>query len=314
MLDDEDLGYGITAVDTGFRRPFFDASHLVVESGRAAFVDVGTSLSAPLLMAALAERGLAPDAVEYVILTHVHLDHAGGAGEMMRRLPRARLVVHPRGARHVIDPTKLWAGATAVYGEQAMRRYYGSVAPVEPSRVVEAPDGFRLDLAGRSLLFLDTPGHARHHVCVWDEASRGMFTGDTFGVSYRELASERGAFILPTTTPVQFEPEALHGSVDRLLGFEPQVVYLTHYSRVGEVERLGRELHRRIDELVALARGEHGKPDRPERLRAGVRELFLRWTRDHGTRLPSERVLELLGVDVELNAQGLETWLDRDRR
>ncbi len=114
-----------------------------------------------------------------------------------------------------------------------MRRCYGSVAPVEPSRVVEAPDGFRLELAGRSLLFLDTPGHARHHVCVWDEASRGMFTGDTFGVSYRELASERGAFILPTTTPVQFEPEALHGSVDRLLGFEPRVAYLTHYSRVG---------------------------------------------------------------------------------
>jgi hypothetical protein len=141
-----------------------------------------------------------------------------------------------------------------------------------------------------------------------------MFAGDTFGVSYRELASERGAFILPTTTPVQFEPEALHGSVDRLLGFEPQVAYLTHYSCVGDVEQQGPELHRRIDGLVALARGEHGKPDRSERLRAGVRDLFLRWTRDLGTRLPSERVVELLGADVELNAQGLETWLDRNRR
>ncbi len=233
---------------------------------------------------------------------------------MMRRLPRARLVVHPRGARHMIDPGKLWAGATAVYGEQAMRRSYGSVVPVEPSRVVEAPDGLRLDLAGRSLLVLDTPGHARHHVCVWDEASRGMFTGDTFGVAYRELASERGALVLPTTTPVQFEPEALHRSVDRLLGFEPRAAYLTHYSRVCDVARLAGELHRRLDEIVAHGRGEDGKPDRGERLRAGILGLFLRWAREHGTPLADERIAELLRVDVELNAQGLETWLDRDRR
>ena len=314
MAESEDLGYGITAVDTGFQRPCFDASHLVVQDGHAAFVDVGTTFSAPLLMAALGRHGLLPEAVDYVILTHVHLDHAGGAGELMRRLPRARLVVHPRGARHMIDPGRLWAGATAVYGEEAMRRFYGSVVPVEPSRVVEAPDGFRIDLAGRSLLFLDTPGHARHHVCVWDEASRGMFTGDTFGVAYRELASERGALVLPTTTPVQFEPEALQRSVDRLLGFGPQVMYLTHYSGVGDVGRMAGDLQRRLSELVAFARGEDGKPDRSERLRAGVRGLFLRWARDHGTSLTAERVAELLSVDVELNAQGLEAWLDRDRR
>jgi len=310
----EDLGYGITAVDTGFQRPLFDASHLVVEDGRAVFVDVGTSFSAPLLMAALARQGLAPEAVEYVVLTHVHLDHAGGAGEMMQRLPRARLVVHPRGARHMIDPGKLWAGATAVYGEEAMRRCYGSIVPVEPSRVVPAPDGFRLDLAGRTLLILDTPGHARHHLCVWDEASRGMFTGDTFGVAYRELASERGALVLPTTTPVQFEPEALERSLARLLEFQPQAVYLTHYSRVLDVLRLAGDLRRRLLELVALARDEDGKPDRAARLRAGVLQLFLRWAADHGTGLPTARVAELLSVDVELNAQGLETWLDRDRR
>jgi glyoxylase-like metal-dependent hydrolase (beta-lactamase superfamily II) len=314
MFENEDLGYGITAVDTGFQRPFFDASHLVVRDGRAAFVDVGTSFSVPLLMAALAKQGLAPEAVEYVILTHVHLDHAGGAGEIMQRLPRAKLIVHPRGARHMIDPGKLWAGATAVYGEEAMHRWYGSVVPVEAARVVEAPDGFRLELAGRVLLFLDTPGHARHHVCVWDETSRGMFTGDTFGVAYRELASERGAFLLPTTTPVQFEPEALRSSVERLLGFAPRAAYLTHYSRVEDVARLAGDLLRRLDELVTLARGAHGGPDRAQRLRAGVRALFLRWAVEHGVELPPARIAELLAVDVELNAQGLETWLDRDRR
>jgi glyoxylase-like metal-dependent hydrolase (beta-lactamase superfamily II) len=310
----EDLGHGITAIDTGFQRPFFDASHMVVESGRAAFVDVGTAFSVPALLAALDERGIPREAVDHVILTHVHLDHAGGAGQLMRALPTARLVVHPRGARHMIDPAKLWAGASEVYGADTMRRTYGELLPVPAERVVEAPDGFTLELGGRPLVFLDTPGHARHHACIWDEASRSMFTGDTFGLSYRELASARGAFILPTTTPVQFEPEALKASIDRLVSYGPRAMLLTHYSRVDEVFRLAAELHRRVDELVSLGRAVDGAPDRAARLRAGVRELFLGWARDHGTPLPPERVGDLLALDVELNAQGLEVWLDRARR
>jgi glyoxylase-like metal-dependent hydrolase (beta-lactamase superfamily II) len=269
-------------------------------------VDVGTAYSVPALLHALDARGVAREAVEYVILTHVHLDHAGGAGQLMEALPAARLVVHPRGARHMVDPSRLWAGASEVYGEEAMRRSYGSLVPVPAARVVEAPDGFALELGGRPLVFLDTPGHARHHVCIWDEASRSMFTGDTFGLSYRELASDRGAFILPTTTPVQFEPEALKVSIDRLVSHGPRAMLLTHYSQVTEVERLAADLHRQTDELVALGRAS--------RLRAGVRELFLGWARDHGTPLPPERIGELLALDVELNAQGLEVWLDRPKR
>src|SRR5512134_1452227 len=240
----EDLGHGITAIDTGFQRPFFDASHLIVERGRAAFVDVGTAFSVPALIAALDARGVPRDAVEYVILTHVHLDHAGGAGQLMQALPAARLVVHPRGARHMIDPARLWAGASEVYGEEAMRLSYGALVPVPVERVVEAPDGFTLELGGRPLVFLDTPGHARHHACIWDEASRSMFTGDTFGLAYRELSGGRGAFVLPTTTPVQFEPEALKASIDRLLSHGPRAMVLTHYSRVTDVERLAADLRR----------------------------------------------------------------------
>jgi glyoxylase-like metal-dependent hydrolase (beta-lactamase superfamily II) len=195
-----------------------------------------------------------------------------------------------------------------------MRRNYGAVVPVPAERVLEAPDGFTLDLAGRRLVFLDTPGHARHHFCVWDERSAGMFTGDTFGLSYRELSGGRGAFILPTTTPVQFEPEPLKASIDRLLEYAPRVMYLTHYSQVSEVERLAADLKFRIDQLVALGRAADGRPDRRRRLRAGVEELFLGWAHEHGAPLPPSSLRELLAVDVELNAQGLESWLDRDRR
>jgi glyoxylase-like metal-dependent hydrolase (beta-lactamase superfamily II) len=309
----EDLGHGITAIDTGYVRPRFDASHLLVENGRAAFVDVGTGHSVGVLLAGLEAKGVAPEAVDFVIVTHVHLDHAGGAGELMRRLPAARLVVHPRGARHMIDPTKLWAGASAVFGADFVRRSYGEPVPVDPARIVEAGDGFTLELGGRPLRFLDTPGHARHHFCVWDEASRSMFTGDTFGLSYPELSSPRGRFILPTTTPVQFEPEALLASIDRLAAHLPAAMLLTHYSRVTEVARMADDLRRQVRELVALGRAEDGKPDRAARLRRGVEALFLRWVADHGAPMAPERVRDLLAVDVELNAQGLEVWLDRGR-
>jgi glyoxylase-like metal-dependent hydrolase (beta-lactamase superfamily II) len=310
----EDLGHGLTAIDTGFHRPFFDASHLLVERGRAAFVDVGTAHSVPALLAALAAKGLARDAVDWVILTHVHLDHAGGAGQLMQALPSAKLLVHPRGARHMIDPSKLWAGASEVYGAETMARTYGSLVPVPAERVVEAPEGFTLEVGGRPLVFLDTPGHARHHGCIWDETSRSMFTGDTFGLSYRELASDRGAFVLPTTTPVQFEPDALKASIDRLVSFGPRQMLLTHYSRVTEIERMAAELRRRTDELVALGRAVDGRPDRAAGLRAGVRELFHGWVREHGTPIGPEPVDDLLGLDIELNAQGLEVWLDWPKR
>jgi glyoxylase-like metal-dependent hydrolase (beta-lactamase superfamily II) len=195
-----------------------------------------------------------------------------------------------------------------------MRRNYGELVPVPAERVVEAPDGYRVELGGRSLLFVDTPGHARHHFCVWDEASQGLFTGDTFGLAYPELASRRGPFILPTSTPVQFEPEPLKRSIDRLLAFAPRSLYLTHYSRVSDAGALGAVLQHRIDEMVALALAAAGRPDRGAWLRAALGERLFGWAVDHGVVLPADRVRELLAVDVELNAQGLEVWLDRPSR
>lgn len=235
-----DYPHAITAIDTGFFRPQFDASHLIVENGRAAFIDCGTNYSIPRLLDVLKQKSLGVEAVDWLILTHVHLDHAGGAGLLMQQLPNAKLVVHPRGARHMIDPSQLIAGATAVYGAEEIARSYGTLAPVPAARVVEAPDGHVVDLAGRALLCLDTPGHARHHISIWDAASRAFFTGDTFGLSYREFDTAKGAFILPTSTPVQFEPDALKASIARMLEREPQQMFLTHYSRVGDVAQIGR--------------------------------------------------------------------------
>jgi glyoxylase-like metal-dependent hydrolase (beta-lactamase superfamily II) len=308
-----EFDHGITAIDTGFFRPRFDASHLLIEDGRAAFVDVGTNHSVPLLLDALKRKGIEREAVDWVILTHVHLDHAGGAGAVMRELPNARLVVHPRGAQHMIDPAKLIAGATAVYGEDEVQRSYGELLPVPLTRVVEAPEGFKFVLADRELLCLDTPGHARHHLCVYDARSRSFFTGDTFGISYREFDSELGAFILPTSTPVQFDPDALRDSIRRLLSFQPEAMFLTHYSRVTDLRRLAGDLIEQIDTMVSIAMMSEGRADRHQRLRDELAQLYVGRAREHGCPLSQEQVLDLLAMDIELNAQGLGVWLDRTK-
>lgn len=308
------IRHGIHVIDTGFMRPRMDASCLVVEKGRGAFIDCGVNHSVPCLLAGLGAAGLAPADVDWLVLTHVHLDHAGGAGELMRHLPNARLAVHPRGARHMIDPSRLSAGATAVYGQAEMERSYGQLVPVAAERVVPAPDGFEIDLAGRRLVCLDTPGHARHHNAIHDPASGSVFSGDTFGVSYRELDTGNGPFILPTTSPAEFDPLALHGSIERLVQLQPRAIYLTHYGPVAPVAPLAAELRHQIDAMVALARSAHAAAAGDQRHRmivGGLRTLYAGRAERHGWSGDAAWLAEFLAVDVELNARGLEAWLDR---
>jgi glyoxylase-like metal-dependent hydrolase (beta-lactamase superfamily II) len=309
-----EFDHGISAIDTGFFRPQFDASHLIVERGRAAFVDVGTNYSIPRLLEALKQKNLAIDAVDSVILTHVHLDHAGGAGLAMQTFPNAKLIVHPRGARHMIDPRALIAGATVVYGAEEIARSYGTLVPVDAERVIEAADGHVIDLAGRELVCFDTPGHARHHISIFDAASRAFFTGDTFGLSYREFDTDRGAFILPTSTPVQFEPDALKASIARMLEREPAQMFLTHYSRVTDVPRLARDLFVQIDAMVAIAQAHAEQPDRHARIADDLANLYTSRAQAHGCALTPAQVRELLAMDIELNAQGLAVWLDKENQ
>jgi glyoxylase-like metal-dependent hydrolase (beta-lactamase superfamily II) len=310
----QSIGHGIHLIDTGFHRPAFDASFLIVEGERAAFVDTGTNASVPRLLAALDARGLAPDAVDFVIATHVHLDHAGGVGLLMQHLPQAQLVVHPLGARHLIDPARLVNGARAVYGEEEMARSYGEVIGVPGERVLRSHDGSTLELAGRPLQFLDTPGHARHHHCIWDARSRGFFTGDTFGLSYREFDTERGAWLLPSTTPVQFEPESLRHSVKRMLAYSPERMYLTHFGAVADVPRLAALLLDQMDRMVALSIALPADEQRHDAMKRGFARIHLESLRAHGCRLAEERIADLLSLDCELNAQGMAVWLARRAR
>jgi glyoxylase-like metal-dependent hydrolase (beta-lactamase superfamily II) len=303
--------HGITAVDAEYLYPGHAAAHLIVDGGRAAFVDVGTNSSVPYLLAALEELGIARTAVDYLLLTHVHLDHAGGAGSLMRELPGARALLHPRGAPHMIDPAKLIAGSQAVYGEERFRRMYGELLPIAPERVRTVADGERIVLGGRTLELIHTPGHAQHHYVVVDRAHASLFSGDTFGISYRALDTENGAFITPSTVPTQFDPEQHIASIDRMLSFAPESIYLMHFSRVTGIPRLGASLKEQIRELAAMARAHAAHPDPATAIRAGMLALWRSLARRHGCLLADGELEHVFEGDLTLNTQGLMAWLGR---
>jgi glyoxylase-like metal-dependent hydrolase (beta-lactamase superfamily II) len=255
--------------------------------------------------------GLDVSAVDYVVLTHIHLDHAGGAGAMMAAFSNARLVVHPRGARHMAEPSRLVAGVCAVYGAEYVQRVYGEILPIPKERIIEAPDGLVISLAGRELLCIDTPGHARHHICIVDKKTSGIFTGDMFGLSYRELDVDGRQFIFPTTTPTQFEPAEMRHSIQRLLSFSPEAMYLTHYSRLPDVRNQAANLLRHLDRLVDLAMAEKDSgAHRDQRIRQSMTVYLLEQIRAHGCQLSEAVLLEIWETDLDLNAQGLCVWLD----
>ncbi|MDX1555074.1 MAG: MBL fold metallo-hydrolase [Xanthomonadales bacterium] len=308
-----DLGHGITRIDTGLNRPGMAACYLLQSEGRGALVDSGTWHSVPHILQVVEESGLKLDAVDYVIPTHIHLDHAGGAGELMRRLPRARMIVHPFGAKHMIDPQRITQGAIAVYGEDEFRRHYHEIVPVDAGRVIEAPDGFEAELGHHRLQFFDTPGHAGHHFCVWDAQSRGFFTGDTFGISYRETDVDGRPMVFPTTTPVQFKPEAWLESLDKLESFAPEVMYLTHFGAVRDVPRLMADLRDGITAYHDIARRSLDAADPESEIRAAIERWFLETLDAHGIVWPRERFEDILALDIDLNTQGLLSWQARNR-
>ncbi len=301
---------GIHAIDTEYVRPKLDASHLIVEDGRAAFVDTGTNYSVPLLLDAVASIGLDVADVDYVILTHIHLDHAGGAGLLMQELPNARCAVHPRGARHIAHPEKLIAGTEAVYGVEMTRRMYGEIQPIEEHRLLVPDDGQVIELNGRPLHFFYTLGHAKHHYCIYDARSNAVFTGDSFGISYREFDTADGAFIYPTTTPIHFDPPEAHKAIDRIMGFGPEQVFLTHYSRVDDLDRLAADLHTAIDGFVAIATQHADESQRSSAIQSAMFEYLAVRLEQHGFAGDRDVMYEILEPDLVLNTQGLEFWLD----
>ncbi len=311
----EPIGHDSFLIDTGLYRPQHAGCYMVNDGGEFAFIDTGTQHALPRLLNTLAAQGGRPEDVRYVIPTHVHLDHAGGAGQLMDACSSATLVVHPKGQPHMIDPSKLQAGATAVYGEAAFERDFGTLQAIDQARTVAADDGLTLALGHRQLRFIHTPGHANHHGCIFDEASGYLYTGDTFGLGYRELYRGNEPLLVATTTPVAFDPDAWFDSLDRMLALNPTACCLTHFGKVESpaslVGRLRASIARHRD--IALAEEERDPEGRSERLLQAVDAELVRDGTEHSG-LPADQVRQLFESDITLNSQGLEIWLKRRAR
>jgi glyoxylase-like metal-dependent hydrolase (beta-lactamase superfamily II) len=210
----------------------------------------------------------------------------------------------------MIDPAKLITGTRAVYGEELYSKLYGEILPIARERITITQDGQHFELPGRTFECLHTPGHAMHHQVFVDQATNSIFTGDTFGLSYREFDTARGPWIMPTTTPTQFDPAQLKASIVRLMQFRPQRLYLTHYGEVGDCARLANDMVDAIDEFVKIARTSG--PFELSRMRFDLRRLAHESLREHGCTLKADAIDAILGKDFELNAAGLAAWLQRE--
>jgi glyoxylase-like metal-dependent hydrolase (beta-lactamase superfamily II) len=308
----KDLGHGITLIDAEYGQSGVAGIYLMEQDGEVAIIETGTNHSVPYVAQALKEKDLSFDHVRYIIPTHVHLDHAGGAGELMHQCHNAQLVVHPFGTRHLVDPSKLEAGTIAVYGEEKFRKLYGKIRPIDASRVIEAPGFFKLKLSGRKLKFFDTPGHARHHFCIYDKQSNGIFTGDTFGVSYPQITTKQGRFIFATTTPVQFDPGSLLQSIDCLTSLNPNTMYLTHFGAITPSPEVIKQLRRSVRKFSNIALElQTVTENRVELIQQALKQYLLDVLKEMECEQSPSFCEEVIEFDTLLNAQGLDFWLSK---
>jgi len=185
-----------------------------------ALVETGTSVEAPRVLSGLRTVGIRPEEVRWIFVTHVHLDHAGGAGTLLRHMPQAQVVVHPRGAKHLADPSRLLASVKKATGQMADK--YGTMEPIPTQRIVPAEDGHLFDLDGARLSAVEAPGHAPHHLCYFEHRKKWLFTGDAAG-TWRE------GMLLPTTPPPNFDLPLWETTLDRLVAMEPAALLYTHF-------------------------------------------------------------------------------------
>ncbi|RZP22705.1 MAG: MBL fold metallo-hydrolase [Burkholderiaceae bacterium] len=302
----------IFCFDANYFRKNFAAIHFVNQNNKILIVDTATNHSAKRFLKTLQNMSISLESVEWIVLTHVHLDHAGGAGLLMKMCPNAQLAVHPRGVRHMVNPEKLWASVISVYGEKEAENQYGQLIPVDENRVVAVGEGEVIRFQNRRLQIFDAPGHANHHIVIFDEKSKSFFTGDAFGIAYPELTNENGEFIFISSTPTQFEPVKFDATIKKILEQKPKTCFLTHFSKIMNIEKNGYELLKQIDEYVTITHQVRNNHDnQQERIRVKLFELLYKKAKKVNLNISKREFGNLLSLDLSLNAQGLEYWNNR---
>lgn len=304
----DELGDDVFGIDTqmsGYRG--ITAGYLI-RGERPCLIETGAATSAPVVIDALRACGVGADDLATIVVTHIHLDHAGGVGDLAQAFPRAQVVVHERGARHLVDPTRLLASAERVFGP-VLDAVFGRLQPTESARITAVGEEGAIDLGGgRTLRSYHSPGHAQHHVGLLDDDTGDLYVGDAAGVYIPDVDLVR-----PATPPPDFDLDTSLASLDRFRALRPTRLLFSHFGPVTAVDsvldRSATELHRWV-EAVRDARAESAELDHAV---AMVRER---------TRHSPEPGYAALYDDAELdhkfehlsstgaNVHGIARWLD----
>jgi len=245
--DITDLGNDVFQIDTRMAGYQGITAGYLIRGSRPCLVETGTAPSAPVVARALTSLGVGPADLSTVVVTHIHLDHAGGAGDIAARYPGASIVVHELGARHLADPTRLMKSARMVYGD-ALDRLFGALAPVPASRITAVGDVGTVDLGdGRRLDAHYSPGHAKHHVGLIDSLSGDLYVGDAAGVYIPDTGDLR-----PATPPPDFDLEVALSSLRKFRSLEPTRLLFSHYGPVSDVPSI---LERSAEEITVWVEG-----------------------------------------------------------
>lgn len=290
------------------------SAYLIEEEGHGIVVETNTTHAIPKILSVMDNQNVSPSNLDYIIVTHVHLDHAGGAWALLESCPNAVLLAHPKTAKHLIDPSLLIKSATAVYGKENFQKLYGEIKPIPKERVRVMEDGEFLDWKGHSFEFIYTKGHANHHFCIYDKKLNGVFTGDSFGISYPHLENGK-SFIFPTTTPTDFDAkEAIH-SIDLILGTGASVCYLTHFGVIQNLKQCAEDLKigLHLCQNAILELKQVPKENRLSFMGKQV-ELMIKNLANRNAVILTEKDWSLLRLDVNLNAQGLVYAFERNEK
>lgn len=282
----------------------------VIDEEELTLIETGPSPSVKYIKKGLERLGFALEQVKYIIVTHIHLDHAGGAGLLLRECPNAKVVVHPRGERHLIDPSKLAAGARAIYGD-SFSEIYDPIIPIPEDRLIVKTEGDTLKIGPDcTLKFYNTPGHSKHHFSIYDPVSNGMFTGDTTGVRYEQLIQEGIDLYLPTTSPNHFNPNDMEESIERIRKMNLDRVYFGHF---GMTEQPDEALQQVLDWLeIYVEEGEQVMMEGIgyDELASRLLEKVKRHLRTKG--IPDEHeIYIILNLDMQISALGIVDYFQK---
>lgn len=308
MSISQEIGGNIFCMELVDRTSRYPTSGYLLLDQTKCVIETGPSSAHENLLKALEETGTAPEEIEAIIVTHIHLDHSGGAGLLAQKCPNAKVYVHPRGARHLIDPSKLEASARQVYGD-LFEELFAPIVPVSEERVVTLGEGDRLEVGpGRRLEFYDAPGHALHHFFVFDPATAGIFSGDAAGMLYKHAEQRYGASLcLPATTPVQFDPKAMEATARRMKLLEPRNVYYTHFGHTDRALNMLDEMLFWLPLYGAVAVAEYKANRDVDQL---AEFLYARIAREAQARgIEDLSTLAGLRFDCGLNAQGIAAYV-----